>query len=377
LLRRKERALDQPPTIGADAAIESQLKKLSARSRHVAFLLGSGASKACGLPTLSELLGLVKADLGDADKASLDYAFDGDPNLEEGLSRLRRLHSVLSDGAKVEGVDITAIDSLDKSICTSIRRHLTAEGNIEPYRRLAAWLNSQQYLRPVELFTLNYDLLIETAFEEEKVHFFDGFVGALAAAFRSDLVEIMNDATRSLPPSCTRLWKLHGSLNWKLVGKDESRHVVRTGAPVSDALAIFPSEDKYTDSRRVPFVVLMDRFRRALQEPESITIVCGYSFGDQHLNELLFDAARLYPRSELWVTCHSNLPETLRAQALLYPNIVAHSSEEAVVGGRTYKWVGDASAYFDGASCKFGDFDTLTSILLPDAKARDEQPTGN
>lgn len=357
------------PTISVDTAIESQLKKLSARSRHLSFLLGAGASKACGLPTIGELVGLVKADLPIADKVASDYAFDASANLEEGLSRLRRLRTVLADGAEFAGIDVDAVERVDRAICVSIVKHLAVEGNVEPYRRLAAWLNGQQYLKPVEIFTVNYDLLLEQALEREKVHYFDGFVGAIHAAFRSDLVEILDDPTRSLPPSCSRVWKLHGSLNWKVVGDGADRRVVRTGMVADDAIAIFPSEEKYEDSRRVPFVVLMDRLRHALQEPESFTIVCGYSFGDQHLNEVLFDAARLYPRSELWVLCHAALPDVVKTQAALYPNIVAHGSDEVIAGGREYKWLPPTAAdakYFNGNSCRLGDFEVLTQALLPE-----------
>jgi hypothetical protein len=53
-----------------------------------------------------------------------------------------------------------------------------------------------------------------------------------------------------------------------------------------------PSDAKYEESRRVPFVVLHDRLRRALQQPETLVIIAGYLFSDDDLNELIFDAAR-------------------------------------------------------------------------------------
>ena len=59
----------------------------------------------------------------------------------------------------------------------------------------------------------------------------------------------------------------------------------------------------------------MDRFRRALSEPETITLTIGYSFCDEHLNEILFDAARRYPRSEIVVLCFENIPVILAQEA--------------------------------------------------------------
>ncbi len=355
------------------AAVEAQLKKLSARSRHVSLFLGAGTSRACGLPDMQELLKLVRADIGETN-ATIEYAFAGASNLEEALSRLRRVAVVLDDGAKLQGIQREAVTALDTAICGSITKHLSAAGTAAPYQRLAAWLNGQQYLKPIEVFTTNYDLLLDRALENERVHWFDGFVGAIEARFRSDLVDILSDHERALPPSCVRVWKLHGSLNWKFIDVGGKKEIVRTGLASGEAAAIFPSEDKYEESRRTPFLVLHDRLRRALQTPESLTMVAGYSFGDQHLNETLYDAARLYPRSELWVTCFGEAPEALRKQAALYPNIVVHSSSIAIVGGIEQEWdkvEGDALMK-DGA-CQLGDFATLTGVLLP----QNASPDGN
>jgi hypothetical protein len=75
--------------------------------------------------------------------------------------------------------------------------------------------------------------------------------------------------------------------------------------------AIYRSDTKYEESRRVPFVVLQDRLRRALHQPETLVIVAGYSFNDAHLNELLFDGAARRERSEFIVFCYSAIPEVL------------------------------------------------------------------
>jgi hypothetical protein len=91
-----------------------------------------------------------------------------------------------------------------------------------------------------------------------------------------------------MPAFFTRLWKLHGSLNWEW---DANHKIFRCGRPVADSAAIYPSDTKYDESRRMPFVVLQDRFRRALHQPETLTLVAGYAFGDDHLNGVIFDAA--------------------------------------------------------------------------------------
>lgn len=148
---------------------------------------------------------------------------------------------------------------------------------------------------------MNYDLLIAAGFEEVGAPYFDGFDGfdgGVEARFLSELVEPHDaPATRQLPSGFVRLWKLHGSTTWRSIGAAEAWRMVLVGGAHAGASAIYPSDETYEEWRRVPFVVLIDRFRRALVEPETITLVTGSSFGDAHLNEALFDAAYRHPRS--------------------------------------------------------------------------------
>ena len=181
------------------------------------------------------------------------------------------------------------------------------------------------------MFTVNYDLLIETAFERIRLPYFDGFVGNLQGKFHTDLVEgSPEEPERWLLRSFVRLWKLHGSVNWAWDASTETE-IVRLGSPVSSeaAAAIYPSDAKYDESRRMPFLVLQDRFRRALAQPETLVLVSGYSFGDDHLNEMFFDAAARRPRSETIIFCYSEIPQVVKERARLTPNLQAITATEA------------------------------------------------
>ena len=221
------------------------------------------------------------------------------------------------------------------------------------------------------MFTVNYELLLETGLEAVGASYFDGFVGSIAARFRPDLVEArVSGPDDSLPTSFVRLWKLHGSLNWR-VTKDGT--IVRTGGPVphEDMAAIYPSDEKYDQSRRVPFVVLHDRLRRALAERETLTLVCGYSFGDAHLNEVLFDAAIRYPRSEIAVFCFGDIPSDLEAN--IQPNITVIAASEAIISGERRVWHGPtepvAPEVWDGDKCQLGNFAFLSRFLAKAPRA--------
>lgn len=126
-------------------------------------------------------------------------------------------------------------------------------------------------------------------------------------------------------------------MNWEW---QENQEIVRLGKSVPNSLAaaIYPSDTKYEESRRVPFMVLQDRFRRALHEPETLLIVAGYSFDDQHLNELIFDAAARRQRSDFYVLCHSRIPETLARRASTAPTLQVATGGEAILRGVRAEW---------------------------------------
>lgn len=84
--------------------------------------------------------------------------------------------------------------------------------------------------------------------------------------------------------------------------------------------------------------MLHDRLRRALQQPETLVLISGYSFSDSHLNEVLFDAAARRERSEFVTFCHSDIPEVLANRALTTPNLQVVSAHEAILGGVRAGW---------------------------------------
>ena len=313
--------------------------KLATRSRHVCMFLGAGASKACGLPDVAELETRVRSELGDADRAAFDRQIDG-RNIEQVLSRLRRIAGLVTGDDKVDGLTAAQAAALDATVCQSIVKALdTTDANFGPVDSLAAWIARADYRLPVELFTVNYDLLLETALERLGVPYFDGFVGNLNARFRTELVESLPGTERGLLPSLfVRLWKLHGSVNW--MRANEGHQIVRIGRPVPERLpaAIYPSDAKYEESRRVPFIVLQDRLRRALHTPETLVLIAGYSFSDEHLNEMIFDAATRRERSEFVVFCYADLPASLCERAGRTPNVQLIGRMEAILGGVRAAW---------------------------------------
>ena len=312
--------------------------KLATRSRHVCVFMGAGVGKACGLPDLEDLKQLVLSGLDCERRSALERQLQ-DHNLEEALSRMRRIAALVSGEDTVDGLNAAQAKALDEAICRQIVKSLSVESaDKSSVICLAAWAARANYLLPVELFTVNYDLLLEEALEEMHVPYFDGFVGVLQARFQTELVEADPQADPgAMPAFLVRLWKLHGSVNWTW---NSSNRIVRLGqeAPGSSAAAIYPSDAKYEESRRVPFVVLQDRFRRALHHPETLMLITGYSFGDEHLNEQIFDAATRRERSEFIVFSYSSIPGPLAERAEITPNLQVVAAREAIIGGIRCNW---------------------------------------
>lgn len=350
--------------------------KLATRERHVCAFLGAGVSRACKLPDVAALQTEVQESLEGADRETFRRLIDG-RNLEQVLSRLRRIAGLVTGADTVDMLTATKASDLDTAICRAIVRALdVGQADLAPVRDLAAWAARADYRLPLELFTVNYDLLLETALEDTGVPYFDGFVGNLRARFRTELVEALPDAgTEHVPSLFVRLWKLHGSVNWV---RDEKHGIVRLGQPVHEdrAAAIYPSDAKYEESRRVPFVVLQDRLRRALHQPETLMLVAGYSFGDAHLNEMLFDAATRRERSEFVVFCHSDIPHELADSAPRMPNVQVVGGHEAILGGLRGDWKAPEDAVpnlWEGEHLALTDFVHLAAYLARNS-ARETEP---
>jgi hypothetical protein len=341
--------------------------------------LGAGASKASGLPDVAALEQKIIEGL-DGDKRTAFQAELIGRNLEQTLSRLRQIAALVDGAETVDGLTSEEAEALDREVCRLLISFLGIEhADLAPALQFAAWVARADYRLPVEVFTVNYDLLLETAFERLGVAYFDGFSGSLRARFRTDLVEATPaDEAVWLPSFITRLWKLHGSVNWLREPVGDRSEIVRTGCPAvgGSPAAIYPSDTKYVDSRRVPFVVLHDRLRRALTEPETLVLIAGYSWGDQDLNEIFFEAASRRQRSEFLAFCYSRIPDALAEHATSTPNLQALAGDEAVLGGLRENWAppdpAPAEDIWHDGKLALHDYRSLATFLARSSPPRGE-----
>jgi hypothetical protein len=137
--------------------------------------------------------------------------------------------------------------------------------------------------RAVKFFTTNYDTLLEDALALSGFSYWDGFSGG-AVAYRSHRYGDAEPKQRFK----AHVIKLHGSIDWHL-GKDDRVWRVRDGDIYPDKksrVLIYPQSTKYLATQRDPFAAQFELFRRSLGSPdENILATCGYSFGDEHINQ--------------------------------------------------------------------------------------------
>lgn len=261
-----------------------------------------------------------------------------EPTIEDVLTELRTL-SNRRGSAEILGMSKKDLGELDDKICALISAEVRKP--LPPYRnaynRFASWIGGIHRDSPAEIFTPNYDLLLEQALEQNLLPHFDGFVGSREPWF--DLASIEHD---TIPTRWTRLWKLHGSINWEkseeTVNGNKITRVVRvTREAESGKVMIFPSHLKFDQSRRMPYLAMLDRLRAFFQGKDAPRlVVCGYSFLDDHLNEVLLDGLRGNRNAQCFALMYSGLDQHPRVveYAQRQSNLTVLAWDGAVVGTR-------------------------------------------
>lgn len=213
-------------------------------------------------------------------------------NIEDVLSFVRSL-VLVSKGGNVRGLGEEDLIELEKTICSEVVKRVDVQlpEDETPYHRLCQWIRSINRRTAIEIFTTNYDLLAEQGLEDYELPYFDGFVGSRRSFFDLRAVE-----DNLIPPHWTRLWKIHGSINWHQDFLEGQKRVYRSSeVKASASHLIYPSHLKYEESRKMPYLALIDQLNRFVRRKSSLLIVCGYSFGDDHLNDTIVNALKANP----------------------------------------------------------------------------------
>ena len=150
------------------------------------------------------------------------------------------------------------------------------------------------------IFTLNYDLLIERALDNLGVLYFDGFLGTINRTLRTESYHYdlyyPGETTEGRVTRVDRvihLYKLHGSTNWRRHASKGSEVVIRHGSP-RDAeygdVMIYPSPLKVAEMNGYPYSEMFRHLSAQITQQQSVLLVIGYRFQDSHVNRLIYQA---------------------------------------------------------------------------------------
>ncbi|MGF1763020.1 SIR2 family protein, partial [Aliivibrio kagoshimensis] len=270
------------------------------------WLLGAGISFDAKLPLMYPLTNKVKKDVETSHKKLYDDIitplFEELPeqcHIEHVLSHLgdyaalaernKEKKTVISGGevelATLEEVHNTILESISNVIrCGYVEGDDEAadeEGTLsEPIVDIESHLEFIDTLfnhasagvherrKTVNIFTTNYDTLLEDALALNKVPYWDGFAGGAVAHRTQRYGELA-------PTNGQRanLIKMHGSIDWFLCDKgyvwrvrDNDRY------PKADRrVLIYPQATKYIATQQDPFASQFDLFRKSLNSRQSNT----------------------------------------------------------------------------------------------------------
>jgi hypothetical protein len=294
-----------------------QLKQLLSRGGQ-SFLLGAGCSRCADLPLTYELTDQVLKNkkLSSSTKKILKFLvleFEGSDTegavistIEDYMSDLIDLLSIaqrrhdcrvancrlkldkeysLEDLRKaLEEIKNAIADCINKEVELSTHRDFIRA--VHGMSQLGKPLNSPA----VNYFILNYDTLIEDSLALERVPYVDGFSGGATGWWDSNCYKKEGVAAR--------VFKVHGSIDWCLLEDDILPRRIRPGIKSishDERFMIWPAATKYRETQRDPYAQMISRMRdilRPSKNSEAILTICGYRFGDSHINLELDRALR-------------------------------------------------------------------------------------
>jgi NAD-dependent SIR2 family protein deacetylase len=287
---------------------------------HVMILTGAGFSVDAGLPASVQLCDNLKEYLTELcsdstnqeakDLLALFYFLLGcirfqrgrlglDPdvgiNIEQMATAALRLRSRSTDPLapyvsfwnekilEFEARNPDILERFSELIFARLREWLStpAAHRIEYINRLSDFHNRKM---SVHIFTLNYDLLVETALTNAGRSFVNGFKDG---SWNPSVYGSNTDLC---------LFKLHGSLDWiddevyGICSLKFGRHPKAEDFEIlKPPLLIFGTDSKLTG--KDPFLTLVHAFSSGLLKAK-VLVVIGYSFSDSYINEIIAQRLR-------------------------------------------------------------------------------------
>ncbi|MBK8711867.1 MAG: SIR2 family protein [Niastella sp.] len=223
-------------------------------------------------------------------------------------------------------------------------------------------LSRDSKLSKPNIFTLNYDLLFEMTAEKLGIFVNNGFTGFHERAFYPSAYQVdyhikNPDGAKRINKSIN-LYKLHGSLSWY---EDENkppygigeRQVIPDNGKIEydtirEGTIIYPVQSKKKHSLDLPYSEMLRQFVEALNKHNSVLIIAGYSFLDEHINDIIANAIA-NPDFNLVIFSYEEEPQNNKS------NFLKQLYADAKNDTRITMFYGNY----------FGDFENIINVLMP------------
>jgi hypothetical protein len=290
------------------------LKDLISQSK-VTFLIGAGCSKCAGLASTKELKDHVLVSKSSRKtKAILNYLKRnlGDATIEDYLSELADIISIVERRCNCNSEQREIIlnrvhyskDELKQAL-EEIKRAIVQclkpkDIDILTHRKFVRALHTKLKASDgissptIDYFLLNYDNLVEDALALERIPYTDGFRGGTTGWWDPCLLDLHSQDHGFNKPVdiAARVVKIHGSIDWCLL---DGESIPRRAPPnllgngQLTNVMIWPAATKYRETQNDPYAQMIAILRDTLHPlggdgSEVVLIICGYSFGDSHIN---------------------------------------------------------------------------------------------
>lgn len=284
--------------------------------KNICFLFGAGTSNGA-IPVMSKLFNQVQLKLEQVGNESLKKYFEQlDPklinnNLEEVLGLLycerNYLKAIINEIEPKDNSCNDLIDLIEKEIFDSINVDITHTDNkdvLETYKAFYQKVTLRNKdLSRINVFTTNNDLFNEYAMDSLNINYINGFSGGLTKFFNPGLFNYtfskrMDTSIEKFEPveNMVYLYKIHGSVNWTEDNSNSNSFFnikeipYSTGNSSAQSVLVYPAPTKQNKSLGSPYVEMFREFQKKMLEQHSVLFIIGYSFSDEHINNIIYQA---------------------------------------------------------------------------------------
>jgi len=281
---------------------------------NVSVLAGAGTSWHLGAPVIRSIPSALK----QVCKKDIDTYFgEGkNPSFEDLMNCLQADRFL----KEKKGESITEIDKSIKLMqkwlfdnCNTDKTtlNITDNGRLNKNRYhfhetfIKRLLQRPNNLKRANLFTTNYDMAFDYALDNLGIHYINGFMGVHNRCFRPEVYDydlyypgqsVTGKVHRA--EKVLKYYKIHGSLSWLATKPSVSNTYGIKEIPLNDEfkvgdeneLMVYPCVSKKSFTLDLPYSELFRQFSQTINQPQSVLFCVGYSFYDEHINDIIKQA---------------------------------------------------------------------------------------